>query len=211
MKSVPFYPNHPDDMHCQMSTYASVIDFFLGKKLSWEELEELAGYRGGTTAWTVEALPKMANMGLDIHMIEPVDYARYLKEGEKYLEELYAPEQIKWYREHSNIIEMKKFIPEFLKSIKQESRQASLKDIDDMLQAGRLVFVTVNSMLLNGHAGFASHAILILEKSGDEYIVHDPGLPPRPYRHIKQSDLWAAMGGESNTEEVTGFKLNTTR
>lgn len=207
MRDIPFYPNHADDMHCEMSVYASVLDYFLHKKPSWSELEELVGYKPGKAAWTVGPLPKMAELGLDIRMIEPFDYTRYLDEGDSYLRTLYTSEQIEWYRKNSNIIEMKKLIPKFQKAINHERRRASLKDIDNMLAEGRLVFVTLNSRTLNDKDGFVSHAVLILDKKGDNYIAHDPGSPPRPSRKIPSDKLLKAMGGNKNTAEVTGFKL----
>ena len=207
MIKVPFYPNHKDDMHCEMSVYASVLDYFLGKKYSWEQLEKLVGFKKRKAAWTVQPLPKMAAMGLDISMIEPFDYERYLKDGKKYLSTLYSKEEIDWYCEHSNILEMTKYIPEFLKTVNHQTRRAILADIDSMLKEGRLVFITVNSRALNNRPGFVSHALLIFDKEGDDYIAHDPGLPPMPSRKIPAGTLWKAMGGAKNTSEVTGFKL----
>jgi len=209
MIKVPFYPNHEDDMHCEMSVYASILDFFLGKKYSWEQLEKLVGFKEGKAAWTVQPLPKMTELGLDISMIEPFDYQRYLKEGEKYLHTLYSQEEIDWYKKNSNILEMQKFIPKFLKTVNHQMRRATLVDVDAMLKQGRLIFMTVNSRALDDSPCFASHAILVFDKDGDDYIAHDPGLQPKPYRKITPDKLWAAMGGAKNTSEVTGFKLKT--
>ncbi len=207
---VPFYPNHEDNLHCEMSVYASVLDYFLHKKLPWNELEKLVGYKPGKAAWTVEALPKLAKMGLDIKMVEPFDYERYLKEGKKYLESIYNPDELKWHYQYSNIVEMKRFIPHFQKTINHETRVAKLSDIDSMLDEGRLVFVTVNSRALSGQDGYVSHALLIIGKHAGEYIAHDPGLPPKPYRRVDARSLMQAMGGNHNTSEVTGFKLAKT-
>jgi 23S rRNA pseudouridine1911/1915/1917 synthase len=60
--------------------------------------------------------------------------------------------------------------------------------------------------VLKGEEGFVSHAVLVIGREGGDYIVHDPGLPPQPNRHIARSLLWDAMGGDDHTEEVTGFK-----
>jgi 23S rRNA pseudouridine1911/1915/1917 synthase len=207
MKQVPFYGNHEDGMHCMLATYRSVLDYFLQKRFDWDAIEGLTGYKTGLAAWTVSSLPKMQAMGLDIRMIEPFDYQRYLNEGEEYLRTIYSPEEIYWYRKNTNILNIKDDIPEFLKHIKYECRRASLKDIDAMLSGDRLVFVTVNSKILNGSTGFVSHAILVLGKEGNDYVVHNPGPPPVAYQKISSELLWDAMGGDNNTAEVTGFKL----
>lgn len=194
-----------------LAVYASVLDYFLGQKPTWGELERLAGFdvSGNRAVWTVEPLPKMARLGLDIRMIEPFNYPRFLDKGESYLSTLYSEEEIQWYYEHSTIRDMRDYIPEFLQSIAYECRQATLADLDNMLSEDRLVFLSVNSKVLNDGPGFSSHAILILAKEGDEYIAHDPGLPPHPYRRIERKKLWQAMGGDDNTAEMTGFKKAT--
>jgi 23S rRNA pseudouridine1911/1915/1917 synthase len=204
MKEVPFYGNHEDGMHCMLAVYGSVIEYFVHRKLTWKELEGLTGYKPGIVAWSVGVLPRMAAMGFDIRMIEPFDYEHYAKEGETYLKKLYTTEELAWYKENSNILIMQEQIPEFLHRVKYENRMPSLSDIDDMLAQDRLVFVTVNSRALDNKPGFVSHAILIIEKDGDDYVVHDPGLPPEPYRHVSAQTLEKAMG--KNTE-ATGFKL----
>jgi 23S rRNA pseudouridine1911/1915/1917 synthase len=210
MKEVPFYGNHDDNMHCMVAVYGSAIEYFLHKKLNWTELEGLTGYKPGVAAWTIGVLPKLSAMGLDIRMIEPFDYERYFDEGEKYLKTLYSAEEIDWYRAHSNIVEMRDQIPKFLRHIAYEYRGATLEDIDAMLTEDRLVFVTVNAQTLAGKPGFVSHAILVIAAEDGQYVVHDPGLPPEPYTHVTPSLLWEAMGGNTNTAEVTGFKLKDT-
>ncbi len=87
------------------------------------------------------------------------------------------------------------------------SGKATLEDIDDMLSDDRLVFMTLNSKALNDKPGFEVHAVLVIDKDGDDYIVHDPGLPPKPYRRVPAAKLWKAMGAERSTSEVTGVKF----
>jgi 23S rRNA pseudouridine1911/1915/1917 synthase len=212
MKKVPFYANHEDNMHCMLAAYRSVIDYFLKREASWEELEKLSGYSPGRAAWTVQALVGMLDMGFNIRMIEPFDYQRYMKEGESYLKTRYSDEELQWYYKYSNIREIRPLIPPFLKRVDSECRIATLRDIDDMLDDGRLVFVTVNSRKLNGKEGFASHALLVTDRQGDAYIAHDSGgktAQPQPNREISRQQLQEAMGGKNNTAEVTGFKLGT--
>lgn len=194
-------------MHCMPAVYRSIFDYFLRRKMSWREAEAFTGFADGRAPWTILALTKMARMGFDIRMIEPFDYRAYAERGRTYLEERYPQQQLEWQLAHANILDIRPFIPDFLKRVKWEHRRAALEDIDKMLAEKRLVFVTLNSRILNGKEGFSSHAILITGSTKDAYIAHDPGLPPRPDRHIPRELLWNAMGGATNTAEVTGFKL----
>lgn len=194
-------------MHCMLAVYRSIFDYFLHRKLSWKEMESFTGYEPGRAAWTVKSLVQMQRMGFDIRMVEPFEYARYEKEGVAYLDELYTREQREWFVEHSNILDIQPYIPEFLAAVAYECRRPTLADIDAMLDERRLVFVTLNSKRLNGQDGYTDHAVLVLYREGDDYVVHDPGHPPQPNRIVPRDRLWHAMGAEQSTSEVTGFKL----
>lgn len=207
MKKVPFYPNHEDNMHCAVAVYRMLFDYYQHREISWEEMDKMAGFEDHKAAWTVTIWERMSNQGFDIRMIENFDYHRYMQEGEAYLHVYLDDEQYQWQVEHTNILAMQPYIPSFLEKVKVESRSPMLSDIDAMLDDDRLVFLTLNSRALNDRPGYVSHAVLIIAKDGDEYIMHDPGLPPQPYRHVARSQVWKAMGGDNNTCEATGVKF----
>ncbi len=205
MKQIPFYPNEADDMSCMVSVYRMLFDYYLNKKPTLEEMNRFVGRTGTKAAWTLLPNTLMTRQGFDIKMIEPFDYAAFEKRGKDYLLEVYSPEEYEWAVKNSNILEIKPYIQEFLRTVKPICRQPRLEDIDDMLREDRLVFVILNARVLNGKKGFSSHAVLVLQREGDEYIIHDPGLPPAPYRRVSRALLWQAMGAEKTTSEVTGF------
>jgi 23S rRNA pseudouridine1911/1915/1917 synthase len=207
MKKVPFYANHEDNMHCAVAIYRMLFDYFQHRQVDWEEMDKMAGFENHKAAWTVTIWERMSNQSFDIRMIENFNYRRYMKEGDVYLHEYLTDEEYDWQVSHTNILDMQPYIPSFLKNVKIESRQPTLDDIDDMLDEGRLVFLTLNSRALSDKEGYVSHAVLILAKEGDEYIMHDPGLPPAPYRRVAKSKVWTAMGAENNTSEATGVKF----
>jgi hypothetical protein len=192
-----------------LAVYRSVLDYFYSEKLDWQELEKLTGFESGKAAWSVKILTYLARKGMDIKMIEPFDYKRYAEIGEPYLDELLSKEEKDWNLKHSNLLEIRPLIPQFLKSVKYNCRTATMQDIDDMLNEDRLVFVQLNSRVLNDKAGYFAHAVLIIDKEGDDYIFHDPGLPPKKYRRVKSQKLFDARGGEHSSNEVTGLKLKS--
>lgn len=210
MRQVPFYANHQDGMRCMLAVYRSVIDYFQHRRMSWDELVDFTGYEPGRAAWTVKPLVHFAAMNYDVRMIEAFDYRRYAREGAVCLHEHYPDERVQWYMDKTNILDIAPQIPAFLESVGYEHRSPRLADIDDMLQEGRLVFVTVNGRALDGKEGFSSHAILVLDKVDDEYVVHDPGCDAdsgQSNHRLAAETLWQAMGGEDSRSEVTGFKL----
>lgn len=195
-----------------LAAYRSIFAYFLHKELTWEELEQLTGYTPNRAAWTIKALVDIQSMGFDIKMIEPFDYRRYLKDGETYLREFFSPEEISWFLDKSNILDIKPLIPMFLERVKYTCRQATLADIDQLLDEECLVTVTVNSRKLNDSDGFVSHMLLITGRKGDDFIAHDSGggqYPPQADREISREKLWEAMGGDTNNADVTGFKLKS--
>lgn len=204
---VPFYPNHEDNMHCAVAVYQMLFAFFLHRTMSWDEMEKMAGFADHTAAWTVIIWERMAKQGFDIRMIEAFDYERFGHDGDAYLREYFSPAEYRYQIEHTNIRDIAPFIPNFLEQVRPEHRRPTLGDIDSMLDDDRLVFVTLNARILNDKPGFSSHAVLIIGREDEDFVVHDPGLPPQPGRHVPRAKLWAAMGGEQATSEVTGIKF----
>jgi 23S rRNA pseudouridine1911/1915/1917 synthase len=207
MAKIPFYANHEDNMHCAVACYRMLFEHFMHRVLTWEEAEKMAGHENGKAAWTVTIWQRMSRQGFDIRMIEDFDYRQYMKAGDKYLQEYFTQEEYDWQLARTDIKEITPNIPAFLKEVKPESRKPTLDDIDDMLDDGRLVFLTLNSHKLNGKDGYASHAVLVTSREGDNYIVHDPGNPPQPGRRVSRDLIWEAMGAEKSTSEATGVKL----
>lgn len=208
MKRVPFYANSENNMRCAVACYRMLFDYFLHKRFpDWQELDAMAGHTDSTAAWTVTMWERMSRQGFDIRMIEPFDYRRYMDEGDAYLHEYFTPEQYEWQHKHTNITDIAPMVPSFLKQVHPETRRPTLQDIDEMLDEDRLVVVMLNSRVLQGKPGYVSHAVLVIGREADAYIVHDPGLPAQPGSRIARETLWQAMGGENNATEVTGVKF----
>lgn len=207
MKKIPFYGNHEDNLHCAVAVYRMLFDHFMGRSMTWEELEKMSGFKPGRAAWTTTMWERMSKQGFDVHVIEQFDYLRFKKEGEPYLRSYFTPQEYDWQTQKSNILEIGSSIDSFLQEVTVESRHPTLKDIDEFLTDGRLVFMTLNSRVLQKKEGYTPHCVLVIAKEDDKYILHDPGLPPEPYRRVQAEVLWHAMGGEKSTSEVTGIKF----
>jgi len=183
-----------------------VLEYFLDKKMNWHEADEFVGYKNHKAVWTMQGLLKSARLGLDIKMIDPFDYQKYYDIGDDYLKTIWSDEEMAWQKKHAQPIR-RELIPEFSDKIQREVRSPELKDLDKMLDEERLVFLTINSRVMQNRKGFVSHAVLVIRRTKNFYIIHDPGLPPRPYRRVSREKLWRAMGGKNNNSEMTGFKL----
>lgn len=211
MTTPPFVANHPDGMRCMLACYRMVMQWFLGRDMTWEQMAAFTGYKSGVTAWTLRSLVQFSRMGFDIQMVEPFDYSRYGHEGDTYLEDFFEPDELIWFNTHSDLAGMKPYIDDFLHTVHFTRRSPQLVDIDAMLADGRLVTVTLNSRVLNQKTGFASHMVLLYGKVDGDYLAQDPGPKPKPQRRIAPDLLWQAMGGDGNRNDVTGFKLKQFR
>lgn len=189
-----------------LAVFRSALEYFTKKPYTWEELERLTGYKPDRAAWTVKIWTELAD-DFDIRMIEGFDYQRYFDEGESYLHTFLRPEEVEWQLAKSNLADIRPLIPAFLEKVDYQMKRPSLKDIDDMLAEDYLVSVQLNSKALNDEEGYSAHMVLVHDSDGDEYIIHDPGLPPVKNRRVKKDLLFRAMGGDNNTSEVTGLKL----
>lgn len=186
------------------ATYSMIIEYFTGKHLSWPELEAMSGFKDDKPAWSMQAYIAMYKMGIRVKMYDSFDYRAYLKRGLDYYKQFLTPQEYEWQIKHAALPD-KKLIPEFLEVIDWKCKSANLHDIEELLKHDMIVTVGLNMRALNQQDGFVLHAVLILEESGVDFIVHDPGLPAVEYRKVSKALLYQAMGGDGHNQEVAGF------
>jgi len=141
-------------------------------------------------------------------MIESFDYQKYGEQGIKYLNENFNKKTVQWWKKNSNIMAIKPYISDFIKTVDYQKRDPVVSDIDAMLDDGMLVSVTVNSGALNAKGKYSSHMILIYDHGNNRFTFHDPGLPAVESRQEKKDLIIKAMG---DTSEVTGFKFKRSK
>lgn len=185
MKKTPtFVENCNDNMHCVNAVFRMVHQYFFGKDLTWKNIDKLTKAIQGKATWTFIGEMEFTKKGLDIINIEPVDYKKLYREGESYLIKILGKETANYYLKKSNIASVLKYIPEYLKTVKHETRRATIKEIIDYLKQGALIGVEVNSRILNKKSGFSLHFVLLYDFDGKNIILHDPGLPPIQSRKV---------------------------
>jgi hypothetical protein len=206
---VPFYPNHPDKMHCSQAVFRSLLAYYCDEYLSWDEIDALTKTVPGRGSWTMAAHMALAKKGIEVVNIEPFDYAKYYQEGNLYLKANFEPNTVKYYLEKSNLESVKEDIPIFLKLVRHETRKASITDIDRLLDEGYLVGSEINSRVLNSLKGFSLHYVLIIGRDEYAYYINDPGggsAPPLENRRVKKTMFIQALGGEQTNGEVSGWR-----
>lgn len=208
MKDIPFFPNTSDDTHCVQACFRMVLKYFLpAREFSWEELDHLTQKQEGKGTWWFPALKIFNDLGISSKLIGSFDYQRFYEEGDVYLKSIMSEEQLNYYANKSNLFSVKDQIPEFIKNAAYEKRQATLKDIDELLEQVCLVGIELDACVLSKNSGFSPHMVLVFGKIKTEYFLHDPGLPPMPNRKVTVTDLESAWGeGGKEKRSLVAFR-----
>jgi len=127
--------------------------------------------------------------GLRVKNIEPISYRRLYREGVSYLKEAVGKQTAEYYLKKSNIASVLQYIPEYLKTVKHETRRSSLKEIIKLLKEGCLIGAEINSRILNQKPGFSLHFVLLYDFDGKNIIIHDPGKPPLRSRKVSLDEF----------------------
>lgn len=208
--NVPFYSNTPDDTHCAQATLRSALGYFEPhKEFTWKELDHVTSKLPGKGTWRMAGLLWLRENGYEVHDIGVVDYATFAERGLDYWTELHSPEAAAWEAKNFDIPAEQIRAQEFVKVADIERRVPTQKDITHYLDLGFLVQITVNILQLNNTPGqYRGHAILVIGYTDTAFIIHDPGLPPRPNRIIPYDLLeaaWANPGPQSKV--ITALRL----
>lgn len=188
-KKVPFVRNHKDNIHCVNAVFRMIHQYFFGKDLSWKQIDQLTKAIPGKVTWTFIGEMEFAKKGLSVTNIEPISYRELYKQGVDYLKRRVGKKTADYYLKKSNIASVLKYTPEYLKTVKHETRRASIKEIIKLLKQGCLIGVEINSRILNNKPGFGLHFVLLYDFDGKNIILHDPGLPPIKSRKVSLKEF----------------------
>ena len=192
---VPFYPNTPDGTHCFQASIKSVLKFFWPEKdFSWEELEKITAKKEGLWTWLMAGLIWLQNQGFEVKNVEIFDYGKFIESPEEYLKEFWGEEIAKIQIEHCEINQEVEYAKKFLEEVFTEKRVPSVDDIKNLLKDGYLIICNVNSRTLNDKPGYAGHFVVVKGFNENNFIIHDPGLPPQENRVVpfeKFETAWA--------------------
>ena len=196
MKAVPFYPNLPDDTHCNQAALRMMLKYFLPDcEFSWEELEKMTAKMPGKATWPAQMLINLADMGFDVVMVESFDAEAFVKDGGDYLKREFGAETAEWQIANSDIPQEQRLYKKLLNSrVNYQKRIPLMGDIRDYLKRGYLVKLTLNSRKLNHRQGYVGHSIVVYDINDENVTFHDPGLPAKESRiesleHLEES--WA--------------------
>lgn len=198
--TVPFVPNTSDDMHCLNASYMMIAKYFDPTfEIPMEEWAVLTGFEPGKGTWANAGMVWFHENGYDVSHTSLFDYQRFIEEGEGYLLYLDGNEVGQWMIDHTNmpaeIARTRKLVDAGLIT-HREPTQAGIKLA---LDKGYLVRANLNAHRLDGRDGYVGHAVVVIGYDENGFILHDPGLPGTPNRHVTY-DVFESAWADPNAE-----------
>ncbi len=205
MNKIKFVENSPDNMHCVNAVFRMVYQYFFAKDLTWEEIDTLTKAIPGKATWTFIGEMEFAKLGLEVINIEPLDYKLLFEKGIDYLKGTCGENTAEYYINKSNIEAVIKYIPDYLKIVKHETRRATIAELIEYLEKGALIGVELNSRILNKRDGFSLHFVLLYGFDDKGFYINDPGLPPIEARYVTFEEFDTAFNFEGANGGVVVF------
>lgn len=200
MKTLKFQSNWPDDNHCMQACVKMVLDS-LFKKTSWDKVNEMTHYQDSLYSWTPAGAVAINERISGVRMISTLDYQSFADRGEDYLKELWREDQ-KWFERQKKMATLgfkreRKDAQYLLSHNIFEHREITKEEIERLLKDGYLIIAIVNADLLAGREGSSGHFVLLYKQEGDDFIIHDPGLPPQEAWRMKKDKFMSAFRREA--------------
>lgn len=194
---VPFYAN-PDNTHCVQASLRMMLEYFEPEhKYSWEQLEKMTAKLPGKATWKTAMWLWLVRHNYELHVIEPFNSRRFVKEGADYLKNEFGEEAAAWQIKNSNIAEEQRLYKELLGTIKIDNRPPQMSDIQHYLDHGYMVAAAVNSRKLAGKLGYVGHQLIVVGYDDATLTLNNPG-PPSNEAQVVSKELFESAWASPN-------------
>lgn len=201
MHAIPFYPNSEDGTHCWQAAMKMVLTFFEPEReYSYDELDRISHKQPGKWTWPTASMLWFLEQGFELRLIEEFDYRAFAARGGDYLLERCGEEVGRAQIEKSDLASELAFAAEFATKAKLEVRIPDFSDIERLMREGYVIICNINASALHRLSGYSGHFVVICELAGDQVVLHDPGLPPRPAVRVRRADFDRAWSYPSSQD-----------
>jgi hypothetical protein len=212
--AVPFVSNTPEDKQCLQASYAMIRQHFEPElRIEWDDWADITGFVPGKGTWSMAGLMWFQDNGYEVVHIADFDYADFALRGPEYLVETLDEEVANWNIKYTDFHIEQGRARRFLASGIWVKRHARIQDVRSYLEEGFLIKCSVNLNKLNGKQGYLSHAVVVKGITDAEVILHDPGLPAYPNRHVSFElfqEAWKELGVPGSEKMDAIRKINIT-
>ncbi|MFH0857447.1 MAG: peptidase C39 family protein [Candidatus Magasanikbacteria bacterium] len=207
--NIPFYENRGDGNQCMQVAMKCVLEYFLNKRFSLNELDKLTGRKEHLWTYTLQIAPVLYDLGLELKFYSKEDLKSFL-EGESFIRENYGKDAEK----------ILKFtdIPIIVQATKKaldydlfERREVSLEDIQDHLEKGHVPMILIDYNKIVKEVDFYQGHFVVVTGFDDEHVFfHESGPEnPEPNKKVKKEifkEAFYANGTDNDCIIVYGKK-----
>ncbi len=182
---VPFYANTEDNTHCFQAVLCMVLRYFEpSSEFCFDDLDQISGKEFGKWTWPMCGLQWLHDRGYEVKSVEIFNYVEFAEQGVEYIKKLYGPEVAHVQEIHSSFEKEQLRARSFATSGLWENRLPTIADVRRFVDEGYLQMINVNAQTLDEIEGYSGHTVLVVGYDDQQVILHDPGLPSRPFRRV---------------------------
>jgi hypothetical protein len=196
MKFEPhFYQNWKDNNHCLQASVMMVLNT-LSIPVGWEDVNNMTQYEDDLYSWDSIVAVELAKYIPGVKLISELDYREFIQSGIGYLKGYW---DISWFE-----IQQKKSSTGFKKEQDSakillnenlfECRNINKTDIEKFLEKNLLIAL-VDSHKLQNKQGVAGHFVVMYGQDDNNFVLHDPGLPPKKGWVVEKDSFMEAFKG----------------
>lgn len=194
MKIEPkFYKNWDDDNHCLQASVMMVLNTLNGA-VDWNEVNDMTEYEDGLYSWSSAAAVMLAKRIAGVKLKSEFDYREFAINGEDYLKKHWVVEWFNKQKENasSGFQREQNFAKKLISENLFEKGNIGKKEVERLLKEN-LIIALVDPYKLAGKNGVAGHFVLTYGEDADNFLLHDPGLPPMPSWKVNKDSFIKAF------------------
>ncbi len=182
MRTIPkFYKNYVDNNHCLQAALMMVLNTLIGQ-VSWSTINKETNYNKNTYTWTPYGASILSKRIKGVVMYSILDYKKFALEGEKYLKKLWKNNG-NWYslqkqKASSGFKKEQKATQNFLKGNSFLNKNLTKEEIEALLKNNYLITLVDAGRTANQNWS-SGHFVVVYDQDNQNFLMHDPGLPPR--------------------------------
>lgn len=194
---VPFYAMPENDPgHCYQVAMRVVLEYFLHKPFSLDELDRLTGRKDDFWTWGAQVVSALDRLGLNVKYYSSVDIAPFL-EGESFIRRAY-PNVAEKAIQKTDMPVMISATRHALEKKLFEIKKCSMADLEEHLRKGHLIIVNLDMYVLYRIKGnYGGHSLVLVGFDADNVYLHESNFTRNAaYKKVPKADFEAARAAE---------------
>lgn len=181
-RKIPYFSNENDDnTYCLLACIRMLLKYYFpAQDYSWEKLEEITNKPVGKWAWPMAGLVYLDKIGLETIHITNIDYSKFVRKGEIYLQQ-YFLDRFQEQKDNCNFILARTDAKFLLDSgVRYDKRIPDSTDLSNLLKSNYKIICYVGR----------SHFVVVYSIGGGNVYFHNPGINGKESASMKECDFY---------------------